>query len=54
VQVRKELPGAASLDQDIENLGNWLKAINIGLVPLLLSAAGIGLMLVRRQRRAGS
>lgn len=55
VQVRKELRQVQrSLDQDIESLGNWLKVINIGLVPLLLSVAGLGLMLVRRQRRAGN
>lgn len=52
--IRRELRQVQrNLDEDIERLGNWLKAINIGLVPLLISIASVGLLLVRRQRRAG-
>ncbi len=55
VQIRKELRQVQrNLDQDIENLGNWLKAINIGLVPLVLSAASLGLLLIRRRRPTGN
>ena len=54
VQIRKELRQVQrNLDQDIENLGNWLKAINIGLMPLVTALAGIGLLLLRRQRKSG-
>ena len=42
-----------NLDQDIERLGNWLKAINIGLMPLVIAVAGIVLLLIRRRRQAG-
>jgi ABC-type uncharacterized transport system involved in gliding motility auxiliary subunit len=40
-----------NLDQSIEALGTRLKVINIGLVPLLVGLAGIGLLLLRRRRR---
>ncbi|MGF1525397.1 MAG: Gldg family protein [Candidatus Competibacterales bacterium] len=46
-QVRREL------DQDIDRLGTTLKAINIGLVPLLLSVFALGAVAVRNKRRAG-
>lgn len=55
VNIRKELRQVQrNLDQDIERLGNWLKAINIGLMPLLISVVSIGLLLFRRQRKAGN
>ena len=38
------------LDEDIENLGTWLKIINIGLVPLLLTLAVLFVLWRRRQR----
>ncbi|MCC7257284.1 MAG: Gldg family protein [Gammaproteobacteria bacterium] len=55
VEIRRELRQVQrNLDQEIETLGNWLKAINIGLVPLLISVAGIVLVLMRRPGRRGS
>lgn len=53
VEIRKELRQVRrNLDQGIEQLGNWLKAINIGLVPLLISIVSIAILLVRRRRHA--
>lgn len=50
-RVRKELREVRrSLDVDIDRLGGWLKVINIGLIPLLLSAAAI-VIAVRRKRK---
>lgn len=52
--IRKELRQVQrNLDQDIERLGTVLKAINIGLVPLLISIASIIVLLVRRHHRSG-
>ena len=44
-QVRKNLRA------DIENLGAWLKAINLFLIPLLVSVIGIGFA-IYKQRKA--
>jgi ABC-type uncharacterized transport system involved in gliding motility auxiliary subunit len=53
--IRKQLRQVRrDLDRDIENLGNTLKVINIGLVPLVISLASIAILLLRRQRRTGS
>jgi ABC-type uncharacterized transport system involved in gliding motility auxiliary subunit len=50
-RVRKELREVRrSLDVDINRLGAWLKVINIGLIPLLLSVAAIAIA-VRRKRK---
>ncbi len=49
--IRKELRAVQrGLDEDIENLGTWLKIINIGLVPLLLTLAVLFVLWRRRQR----
>jgi len=49
--IRKELRAVQrGLDKDIERLGTWLKVINIGLVPLLLTLATL-FALWRRRRR---
>jgi hypothetical protein len=40
------------LATDIETLGNWLKAINILLVPLLVAACGFMILAARIRRRA--
>jgi ABC-type uncharacterized transport system involved in gliding motility auxiliary subunit len=49
--VRKELRDVRhTLNVGIENLGTLLKAINIGLIPLLLGIAAIAIA-VRRRRR---
>lgn len=53
--IRKQLRQVQrDLDQDIERLGNTLKAVNIGLVPLIISVLSIALLLIRRRRRTGS
>jgi ABC-type uncharacterized transport system involved in gliding motility auxiliary subunit len=53
--IRKQLRQVRrDLDRDIERLGNTLKAINIGLVPLVISIVSIAMLLVRRRRHAGS
>jgi ABC-type uncharacterized transport system involved in gliding motility auxiliary subunit len=52
VEIRKELRQVQrNLDQDIERLGNLLKAINIGAMPFLISVISVVLLLVRRQRK---
>ena len=50
-RIRKELRSVQrNLDQDIEDLGTWLKFINIWLMPLLvLVVGGLGLLLQRRR-----
>jgi ABC-type uncharacterized transport system involved in gliding motility auxiliary subunit len=54
-RVRKELRDVRrSLNVGIESLGKWLKAINIGLIPLLLSIAAIAIALRRRRRLRAS
>jgi len=39
------------LRKNIEHLGDQLRFINIGLVPILISLFGIGLGMVRARRR---
>ena len=52
LQVRKELRKVRhELDKNIQSLGNWLKAINIGLMPLLLTVLALVLSAVRAKRR---
>jgi ABC-type uncharacterized transport system involved in gliding motility auxiliary subunit len=51
LRVRKELRQVQrGLDQDIEDLGTRLKAINIGLVPLLIVIASFLSFLIRRRK----
>ena len=53
VRIRKDLRQVRrQLDADIERLGNWLKVINIGLVPLLLTLAALGFHFWRRRQTA--
>jgi len=54
-RIRKQLREVRrSLDVEIERLGSWLKAINIGLVPLLLAIGAVVLAVARRRKlRAG-
>jgi len=55
ISIRKALREVRrSLDHNIERLGNWLKIVNILLVPLLLSIAAVVMALVRIRRRAAS
>jgi ABC-type uncharacterized transport system involved in gliding motility auxiliary subunit len=52
LEIRKELRQVQrSLDEDIERLGTWLKVINIGAMPLLVSVVSLVLYLGRRRRR---
>ncbi len=55
VDIRKELRGVqGALREDIDRLGEILKIINIGLVPLLVAIAAIVIAVLRRnQRRRG-
>ena len=55
LQLRKELRQVQrGLDRDIERLGSVLKILNITVVPLFVTAAGLLLVMLRRraQRRA--
>jgi ABC-type uncharacterized transport system involved in gliding motility auxiliary subunit len=50
VRVRKELKEVRkSLRRDVEHLGVWVKVINIALMPLLVSIAGVTFGLYRRK-----
>ncbi|MBM3565883.1 MAG: ABC transporter [Alphaproteobacteria bacterium] len=52
VRVRRELREVQhGLDRDIERLGAWVKAVNIGLVPLGVLVAALLMGLARRHRR---
>jgi ABC-type uncharacterized transport system involved in gliding motility auxiliary subunit len=52
LEIRRELRQVQrNLDRDIERLGNALKALNIGLVPLLISIASLALLWAGRARR---
>ncbi len=51
-RIRKELRGVQhGLAQNIESLGNWLKAINILLMPLIVAACGFAVLSSRSRRR---
>jgi ABC-type uncharacterized transport system involved in gliding motility auxiliary subunit len=53
VRIRQELRAVRrNLDADIDRLGTWLKAINIALVPVLLTIFALGVVVVRRRRKA--
>jgi ABC-type uncharacterized transport system involved in gliding motility auxiliary subunit len=53
VRIRQELRAVRrNLDADIDRLGTWLKAINIALVPILLTIAALAVVVVRRRKRA--
>jgi ABC-type uncharacterized transport system involved in gliding motility auxiliary subunit len=53
VRIRQELRAVRrNLDADIDRLGTWLKAINIALVPVLLTILALGVAVVRARRRA--
>ncbi|MDP6675810.1 MAG: hypothetical protein QGH93_13295, partial [Gammaproteobacteria bacterium] len=52
LRIRKELRQVQrNLDQQIEDLGTWLKVINIGLVPFAITVFSITLLLLRRSRQ---
>jgi len=50
LRIRKELRQVQrDLDQQIEDLGTWLKIINIGLVPIIISLLSIIVVVMRRR-----
>ena len=52
LRIRKELREVRhQLGKDIESLETWIKILHLGLLPLLIIAAGIGLGLRRARRR---
>ncbi|MFK7958517.1 MAG: Gldg family protein [Lysobacterales bacterium] len=52
IRIRQELRGVQSnLRGDIERLGGWLKVINIGLVPLLVTLFALTIAWRRTRRR---
>lgn len=52
LQVRKELRKVRhELDKNIQSLGSWLKAINIGLVPIILTILALALSAIRIKKR---
>ena len=52
VRIRKELRSVrANLREDIESLGTWLKVLNIGLMPVLLTALALLVAWTRKRRR---
>ncbi len=52
VETRKELKNVRkNLRQDVEALENRLKWTNIALMPLLVTATGIGLAMARRRKQ---
>ena len=56
LEIRKELRQVRrDLDKNIEQLGSWLKFINIGLIPIVLTIAGlITAFVIRSRRRAAT
>lgn len=53
VRIRQELRAVRrNLDADIDRLGAALKVINIALVPLVLTIVALGVVVVRRRRKA--
>lgn len=53
VRIRQELRAVRrNLDADIDNLGTWLKVVNIALVPLALTLLALGVVVVRRRKKA--
>jgi ABC-type uncharacterized transport system involved in gliding motility auxiliary subunit len=52
LRIRKELRAVrAGLDKDIKALGNWLKFVNIVVVPFLFAAIALAFALWRRRQR---
>lgn len=53
LEVRQELRQVRrDLDRDIERLGDWLKFINIGLMPIVVTLVGLITALMLRRRRS--
>jgi len=55
VRIRQELRSVRrNLDADIDRLGTTLKVVNIVLMPILLTLAALGVVLMRRRKKARS
>lgn len=55
LRIRKELRQVQrELDESIENLGLWLKVLNIGFMPLVISVLSLTLLLLHRRRKTGN
>jgi ABC-type uncharacterized transport system involved in gliding motility auxiliary subunit len=53
LRIRKELRQVQrGLDQQIEDLGTWLKIINIGLTPVIITLLSIIYLLLKRRRHS--
>jgi ABC-type uncharacterized transport system involved in gliding motility auxiliary subunit len=53
LRIRQELRTVRrNLDQDITDLGTWLKVWNLAAVPVLLTIAALAMVFVRRRRKA--
>ena len=51
IRIRQELRAVRrNLDADIDRLGTRLKVINIALVPVLLTIAALGVVVMRRRK----
>jgi len=54
LEVRKKLREVRrSLDKDIKDLGSYLKMINIGLIPLLISLLGVFILWFKPKKKGG-
>ena len=54
LRIRRELREVRrNLDASIQRLGAFLKAVNIGLIPLLIAVGGLAVALMRRRGRNG-
>jgi hypothetical protein len=42
----------SNLRSSIEGLGNWLKVLNIALIPFLFTLLAIGISILKRSRAA--
>ncbi|MCF1742190.1 Gldg family protein [Paradevosia shaoguanensis] len=55
MEVRRELRDIrAALRSDVDRMDTWLKVLNIGLVPILLILAALGVALWQRARRSSA
>ena len=55
LEIRKELRQVRrNLLSDIDNLGTWLKVINVMLVPLLVALLALGVFVMRNRRRSAT
>jgi ABC-type uncharacterized transport system involved in gliding motility auxiliary subunit len=53
INIRKELRKVRrNLDQSIESLGTWLKIINIGLMPLIITVISLALVFLGYRRKS--